>query len=263
MKRTLLYLILLATLQACQNPSTTAANNQTASANEVDQSSIDQNDYVLEAKAVVAPPQIDGSASDASWSSVSWYPIQYTWLGGIYSSEDFSGRFKLTYDSTKLYVLVEIVDDVLVDHSAKWDTLWWNDDCVEIFIDEDNGDDLHQFNHKAFAYHVALNGKDVVDLGPDQKPHLYNDHLTAARITTGNTSVWEFAIDIYDDTFVDGQNNTPVALHKGKTLGFTLNYCDSDTTMLRENFISSIPVTGDDKDLGWKDASVFNDLILN
>lgn len=223
---------------------------------------INPKDYELTAKFTDKAPKIDGDSSDGTWKDQKWFPINNIWLGKAHTKEDFEGRFKLSWDKDKLYLLVEITDDILIDQYEKWDSAWWNDDCVEIFIDEDNGDDLHQFNHKAFAYHVALNCKDVVDLGPDQKPHLYNDHIKAAKKTVGKTTVWEFAIDVYDDKYVDGQKNKTVKLKKDKVMGFCLNYCDNDSSPERENFISSIPVAGEDKDLGWKDAKVFNDLIL-
>ena len=228
----------------------------------LDSNVIDKSLYQLVAHECDKSPKIDGDSSDKAWKNQPWYSINHTWLGKEFTKDDFEGRFKLSWDKDKLYVLVEIKDDSLMDIHDKWDDNWWNDDCVEIFIDEDNGDDLHQFNHKAFAYHIALNCKDVVDLGADEKPHLYNDHIKAAKNTVGKTTVWEFAIDVYDDTYVDGKKNKPVKLKKGKEMGFTINYCDNDKSPERENFISSIPVAGEDKDLGWKDASVFNDLIL-
>ncbi len=224
--------------------------------------STDKNRVQLAANFVNKSPKIDGDSSDKAWENQTWYPINNIWLGKPYSSSDFEGKFKLSWDQDKLYLLVEILDDSLIDIHEKWDSSWWNDDCVEIFIDENNGNDLHQFNHKAFAYHVALNCKDVVDLGTDQKPHLYNNHIKTAKKTIGKTTVWEFAIDIYDDTYTDGKKNNPVKLKKDKIMGFCLNYCDNDTSNERENFISSIPIAGKDKDLGWKDASVFNDLRL-
>jgi Carbohydrate family 9 binding domain-like len=220
------------------------------------------NKFDLDAVAAAKAPIIDGDSADVCWKNVAWYPIDQLWLGQPYLPDDFQGKFKITYNQDKLFLLIAIQDDVLVDHYPKWDSLWWNDDCVEIFVDENRGKELHQYNHKAFAYHVAINATDVVDLSPDKMPHLYNDHLVAKRVTVGNKSLWEIALSVYNDTYIDGGSNTPVKLQKGKLMGFTINYCDSDATLVRENFISSIAVEGADKDLGWKDASVFNQLIL-
>ena len=262
MNKTILLLSAVFFFASCKKTEKPSEENTTISTDSTMVKTVDKANYLLEALQSTVAPIIDGDSMDFCWENQSWYPINNIWLGNEYTDEDFAGRFKLAWDSTKLYLLVEIKDDILIDKYEKWDSLWWNDDCVEIFLDEDNGDDLHQFNHKAFAYHVALNCQDVVDLGPDSLPHLYNDHLKAAKQTSGNNTIWEFAINIYDDQYRDGHKNTPVTLMKGKKMGFCLNYCDSDTSALRENFISSIPVVGEDKDQGWKDAGVFNDLIL-
>ncbi|WP_415191848.1 sugar-binding protein [Psychroserpens sp.] len=41
----------------------------------------------------------------------------------------------------------------------------WNDDNLEIFMDEDNSGSNHQFTHNAIAYHIALD-ENVVDMSP-------------------------------------------------------------------------------------------------
>ena len=106
---------------------------------------------------------IDGIANEKTWEKSSWYPINQVWIGEQVDSSDFTGRYKLSWSKEALYVLVEIKDDFLVDKIKNPLERWWDDDCVEIFIDEDNSGGNHQFNHNAFAYHVGLNG-DVVDL---------------------------------------------------------------------------------------------------
>jgi len=272
MKKIILSLVAAAILVSC-NSSKEVKNTLDESKDVVKETenvtvydSIDFSKYELIANETEVAPIIDGDSSDTCWGNQTWYPIQYVWMGKPVTKDDFEGRFKLSWDANKLYLLVEITDDSLVDTHEAWDDNWWNDDCVEIFIDENNGDEEHQFNYNAFAYHVALNTQDVVDLGTDSLPHLYNNHIQTSKITNGKTTVWEFAIDIYDDSFVyEKKENTIVTLTKGKQMGFCLNYCDNDTSETRENFISSIPVTGEtdeERDQGWKQAGVFNDLIL-
>ena len=39
-------------------------------------------------------------------------------------------------------------------------------------------------------------------------------------------------------------------------------HSDNDSSVERENFIGSILVHGEDKDQGWKDAGIFNTIIL-
>ena len=215
-----------------------------------------------EARYTKAKPVIDGLGNEACWESATWYKMDHRWLGEEFDSLDFQGRFKLAWNENQLFLLVEVIDDSLIDIYPSWDDNWWNDDCVEIFIDENNSDGNHQFNHNAFAYHVLLD-YNVVDLGPDQKPHLYNNHVETKRTNDGNSYTWEFAINVFKDTYVDGkENNEKVKLVEKKELGFMLAYCDNDRSKTRENFVGSLPIEGEEKDRGWIDAGVFGTLRL-
>ena len=126
-------------------------------------------------KATITPT-IDGLSDDPAWEDREWYPLEQRWLGPEHSAKDFSGRFKLAWTPEALYLLAEIQDDILYDQNQDPLTLWWDDDCLEIFIDADNSGGGHQFTHNAFAYHVALDGN-VVDLAPGEIPTLYNTHV--------------------------------------------------------------------------------------
>lgn len=204
---------------------------------------------------------IDGIANESVWEEQEWHPIDQLWLGDTYSADDFSGRYKLVWDPSGLYLLAEITDDVLLDNYEDPLTKWWDEDCLEIFIDENNSGGDHQFNHSAFAYHVDLKGN-VVDMTPNQTGKLYNSHVLSERVSTGNTTLWEVKILLYDDTYVDDSKQQPQQLSSGKKIGFALAYCDNDSSEHRENFIGSSNHPGFKQDLGWKDASVFGTLIL-
>lgn len=216
----------------------------------------------IEAPKTTEPMKIDGKASEAVWQKSPWLPLDRRWLGEPYSPDDFQGQYKLAWNEQHLFLLVEITDDTLIDIHPDSLKLWWDDDCVEIFIDEDHSGGEHQYNHNAFAYHVALN-YNVVDMAPGEKPRLYNDHISAHRTCKGKTCLWEFAISVFDDSFTDeSPQNKPVGLHSGKVMGFALAYCDNDTSAERENFIGSLPVQGNDKNRGWIDAGIFGKLTL-
>ena len=204
---------------------------------------------------------LDGSAREASWDEQQWYTLDQNWLGDTYDFEDFSGRYKLLWDEEALYLYVEITDDMLYDQYSDPLKLWWDDDCLEIFVDEDNSGGLHQYNHNAFAYHVALDGN-VVDLGPDREPHLYNEHVRSSRKEVGNTTSWEVAVALYADDFTEGGKHSPVDLKADKQIGFALAYCDNDGSKERENFIGSVFVPGTDKNQGWINADIFGTLLL-
>jgi len=207
-------------------------------------------------------PSVDGKADEPIWSRARWRSIDHRWLGPAYSVEDFRGRFKVAWTADKLYILVEIVDDILFDGHRDPLVQYWDDDCIEVFLDEDFSGGNHQFNHNAFAYHMSLDNR-AVDLGKDEKPHDYSHHVESRWRARGNTLVWELAIDVYADDYVDGSTeNKPVELHAGKVMGLMLAWCDNDGSELRENFIGSESAPGDRKDRGWIDAGIFGKLVL-
>ncbi|WP_047245958.1 sugar-binding protein [Maribacter thermophilus] len=221
-----------------------------------------QDSGVIKVDYTEKAPLLDGKPTETFWNLCDWLPLDQNWIGGPYEHGDFNGRYKLAWNEEALYILIEITDDILLDRTEDPLKLWWNDDCVEIFIDEDNSGGLHQFSHNAFAYHVALDGN-VVDLGPDKKPRLYNDHVSSAHTTEDNLTTWELAVKVFDDSFMDGTQNTPVSLKPGKKIGFALAYCDNDKSTERENFIGSVFVEGEDKNQGWINADIFGTLLLS
>ncbi|SHH41792.1 DUF6265 family protein [Winogradskyella jejuensis] len=216
---------------------------------------------LIEVKKAAVTPIIDGKANEAVWGKSEWQPINQLWLGEAYSQVDFQGRYKLAWTEDALYLLAEITDDILLDKEKDPLKAWWDDDCLEIFVDEDNSGGNHQFNHNAFAYHIALDGN-VVDMSTEEKGILFNSHITSKRITARNQSVWEVKISLYDDTYNESETNFPVKLSANKNVGFALAYCDNDNSATRENFIGSVKVEGEDKNRGWIDANIFGTLLL-
>jgi len=199
--------------------------------------------------------------NEDAWGTQEWHAIDQLWLGEAYSDSDFNGRYKLLWDEAALYLLAEITDDILLDRFSNPLERWWDEDCLEIFIDENNSGGNHQYNHSAFAYHVDTYGN-VVDVTPDQNGKLYNSHVISKRNTKGNTTIWELKILLFDDTYVDDSEQKPQHLLAGKEIGFALAYCDNDASEHRENFIGSSNHPGFKQDLGWKDASIFSTLLL-
>jgi len=205
---------------------------------------------------------VDGAPDEPIWKRAPWHEINNRWLGPEYSPEDFQGRFKVVWTAKRIYVLAEVVDDVLFDSHRDPLVQYWDDDCLEIFLDEDHSGGDHQYNHNAFAYHMSLDNQ-AIDIGTDERPHSYSHHVQSAWQQRGNKLVWELAIDIYADDYVDGSTkNVPVKLSKGKVIGLMIAWCDNDGSELRENFVGSESAPGDEKDRGWKDAGLFGALIL-
>lgn len=204
--------------------------------------------------------KVDGEIGADEWPINKPYFFDNVWIGDNLEPVDFKGRYQLAYNENYLYVGAQIYDDTLVDIHKDGLVQYWDDDCLEIFIDEDNSKGDHKYNHNAFAYHIALDGK-VVDLGTDSLPHYY-DHVIATHKSYGKYTFWEIAIPLFDDSFKDGGNNKPLTLEKGKKLGFMIAYCDNDYSETREHFIGSEHIDGEDKNKGWIDAGVFGEYIL-
>ena len=208
-------------------------------------------------------PTIDGVADEAAWQEAAWRDIAYRWLGPEYSADDFEGRYKVVWNEQSIYILAEITDDILIDSHRHPLVQYWDDDCLEIFIDEDHSGGDHQFNHNAFAYHMSLDNR-AIDIGSDKQARDYSHHVESRWRQHGDTLVWEVAIDIYGDDYVDdADDNVPLLLTAGKIMGLMLAYCDNDGSELRENFIGSESVPTGPKDRGWIDAGLFGELVLD
>lgn len=217
---------------------------------------------VYEAPHAQAAVIVDGRADESVWGRAAWRNLDQRWLGPEYTAADFEGRFKVAWSAGKLYILAEIVDDVLFDAHRDPLQQYWDDDCLEIFLDENFSGGDHQYNHNAFAYHMSLDNQ-AIDIGRDQRARNYSHHVTSRWRQEGNKIVWELAIDVYDDSYVDdADDNTPVTLSKGKTMGLMVAYCDNDASELRENFIGSEKVLQGPTDRGWIDAGLFGSLTL-
>jgi len=220
----------------------------------------DRSRYV--APYATAAPAVDGVADDEAWAGAEWRAIDQRWLGPEMSPDDFTGRFKVVWTENRLYLLGEFVDDALFDSHRDPLQQYWDDDCLEIFLDEDHSGGNHQFNHNAFAYHVSLDNR-AIDIGTDEKPRDYSHHIESRWRQQGDRVVWEVAIDVYADDYVDGSDaNRPVRLTPGKVMGLMVAYCDNDASELRENFIGSETVPYGPTDRGWIDAGLFGTLIL-
>jgi hypothetical protein len=214
------------------------------------------------APAAMQSPVVDGNASDEVWQRAAWRALDQRWLGPELADSDFRGQYKVAWTPDRLYVLVEFIDDVLIDTHRDPLERYWDDDTLEVFIDEDHSGGDHQYNHNAFAYHFSLDNQ-AIDIGTDKQPRAYNDHVESSWKQTGDKVVWEVSIEIYaDDYRDDAGDNTPVLLTPGKVMGFMVAYCDNDGSELREHFMGSEFAAGDHKDRGWIDAGLFGTLEL-
>ena len=211
--------------------------------------------------------QVDGVADESIWQQAKWQNLDQRWLGPEFSKEDFQGRYKVVWTQSKLYLMAEIVDDILIDSHRDPLTQYWDDDCLEIFLDEDFSGGDHQYDHNAFAYHMSLDNQ-AIDIGTNKLAQKYTHHVESRWQQQGNKLIWEVSIDIYTDDYQDtaaGSDSVskPIKLTAGKVMGLMVAYCDNDGSELRENFIGSESAVGGAPDRGWIDAGMFGKLILS
>ena len=226
----------------------------------------------IEALYTLKKPTIDGKANEINWQKAPWHSIDKIIAGELPSAFDFSGKYKVLWHESALYLLVEITDDVFFDQEKDPLKNYWNDDCLEVFIDEDNSGGNHLYSFNAFSYHVALDSN-VVDIVGEKtfksgKPALFNHHIkNQYSLLSPHKILWELEVKIYGDNYkyaYENVNDQPKSLSKNKTLGFMLSYCDNDGSLERESFMGSIdiePVNGS-KNLGYITADVFDELLL-
>ena len=218
-------------------------------------------------------PVIDGIGNENCWETASWALINQPFDGktSIPDSADFYGRYKIVWDASRIYILMEITDDKLIDNRIKPSDTYWDDDCTEFFIDEDHTPQGHEcgvdaFN--AFAYHIASVARDknnytngsvvpfddpnainhVIDLGSDCNTNNainLDNHVKVKIVKNGNKYTWELEFKIFDKNYNQNSNsNLPVTLTANKVMGFAIAYCDDDSGV-RDNMIGTIPSHND------------------
>lgn len=224
-----------------------------------------QKDTIYAVKSEV-PVIIDGSDEDACWSEAEWKPIDQVWIpyAAKMAAGDFEGKYKVAWDADYLYVLVQVVDDMISDDHVNPLQNWWDDDCVEVFIDENRSKGYHEKNNNAFAYHVSTK-YDAIDMDSKGSGVNYKDHIQVVMDTIGeHTYLWEMAIKIFDATFtVTNPETSRVTLTPKKLMGFSIAYCDNDKTTSRENFIGSMVMTAATANDNYITADYFGSLLLS
>jgi fibronectin type 3 domain-containing protein len=118
-----------------------AKNANGSSANSAQASATPQ--AVPQAQIIAGTATIDGTV-DAAWSGATAYSLNKT-SGTISSGADLSATWKGMWDSTNLYILADVTDDVKKNDSASV----WDDDAVEVYLDADhNGGTVYDANDR-------------------------------------------------------------------------------------------------------------------
>jgi uncharacterized repeat protein (TIGR02543 family) len=240
---------------------------------------------------VETPPVIDGSGSDAVWAKAKWQPISYEWMynspySHVANPDDFSGKFKVVWTENRLYILAEIIDNII--STTRLNTPYTNpenDDCLELFIDENasGGTRASDGGNNFFTYHISFGGTNVADyiggtnnttttdptLRIENGNILRNSHFNyvIGKNETTHTFIWETEIKVYNNSYPMRSTpaDTPVTLTDGKKMGLAAAYCDADTKNTREHFIGSMFVTGNsdnERNVAYRDSTQYAKLYL-
>jgi len=237
-------------------------------------------------------PEIDGTGNDLAWEKAEWRQIDQVWLGGGNAGEanltpppagTYSGRFKIVWTEDRLYYLVEIMDTYLslTRISNPYNEIY-EDDCLELFINEDGKGGMHVNNNTAFAYHISYDGVNAMDYvagqnnnSPFKNSYIARNHHIKYKIGNldlpnkksidgSNVYTWEIEMKVFDKNYPIGGdiNYAPVKLTEGKTMGFAVAYCNSGASNKREYFMGSMFIDGANKNVAYQNAGVFAKLQL-
>ena len=120
---------------------------------------------VISPNTTVAPV-IDGIENDAAWTNVAWNEINQVFHGDVFGTNptvdqalDLTARFKITYDTNKIYLLFDVIDDKVIQDPDQVNNGWLGDK-IEVYFGLSGFDPLkgaEQALARQFAF-TAQNG---------------------------------------------------------------------------------------------------------
>jgi len=216
--------------------------------------------------------------------------------GRIGKVDDFKGRFKVVWTAERLYILAEIIDDVIkTPNTSNVYTNPENNDCLEIFISESaststaaRGTTSSSTAH-FFAYHMNfttmvdaldyIGGTNNTNSDPNTRIEggfiKRNHHLNfkVGKNDATHTYIWETEMKVYGSDYpviTSPEDRTPVTLFSGKKMGFGIGYNDNDDHVSnnlnkRNHFFGSMYIAGNsdtERNKPYQNASVYAKLYL-
>ncbi|MBX9851495.1 MAG: T9SS type A sorting domain-containing protein [Cytophagaceae bacterium] len=165
-------------------------------------------------------PTIDGT-SEAMWSSYTTYNLDQ----GFNSPPDLDGTYKVMYDNTNLYMLIDVTDDDLRNESVND----WEDDGIEVYIDIGNKK-MGSYQANDFQFGFKYN---------DAAPAEYKQGATGGVTMAQGAKAGGYIMEVRIPWATLGAG-APVA---GTFIGFDVKLNDDDGGGTR------------DHELGWKDGT--------
>jgi xyloglucan-specific exo-beta-1,4-glucanase len=102
---------------------------------------------VPQAQIAVGTAAIDGTV-EAAWSAATSYSLGKT-TGTVSGASDCSASYKALWDSTNLYVLIDVTDNTKINESVNA----WDDDSVELYLDGGNNKTTaYDANDRQYVY---------------------------------------------------------------------------------------------------------------
>ncbi|MDF7799066.1 sugar-binding protein [Pontiellaceae bacterium B1224] len=172
----------------------------------------DRQDVRPAPEAIVVDGQIE-----AAWDGASSFNFQQSMGETIYGAPDFHPSARMAYDENYLYVLFEVTDDAVVGESSSH----WRNDCVEIFIDADNGKSTNYWPDDYQFYATWQNGAPQYG----ERKMDANQITEWAMVKTSTGYVAEARLS---------WSQLNVVPEEGTRLGIELHVCETDNGQQRE-----------------------------
>lgn len=178
----------------------------------------------VEIKYVQIPPTIDG-AVDGLWSELNEYPINNICMGTISNKEDLSGNFKIAWDESYIYLIVNVQDDYTATSEGTYDG-------VNIYLDLNNSKDLiYSYNDRIYRFTLSLPKNE--GLFPSYTALIDRDNFVKGLLQetaiTGNGYLIEAAFPWH---------SLGIIPNEGDLLGLEIVINDYDATLNREGSMS-------------------------
>ncbi|MDC3415813.1 endo-1,4-beta-xylanase [Aquibacillus salsiterrae] len=180
--------------------------------------------------AAFGTPTIDGTV-DSVWANATEIPVdqyQMAWQGA-------TGTAKALWDSENLYVLVNVSDSQL----DKTNTNAWEQDSVEVFLDQNNGK-TSSYQGDDGQYRVNFDNETSFN------PTSIAEGFESATSVSGTNYTVEMKIPLSD-----------VSPKNGSTLGFDVQINDA-----KDGSRQSVATWNDPTGSAYQDTSVFGELTL-
>jgi len=197
-------------------------------------------------------PVIDAAANiDAIWNAYPWTSLNnFTWTGTV-SVTNLSARYKVMFDNTNVYVLIDVTDDNVIS-SYPGGTANYNKDGVELYMDL--GDKKNGAYLATDYQFIMVYGENQVREGAHNSGNVVTSPSTISfgETSTGTGYRMEVAIP---------WASLGSAGPSGSFLGFDVGVNDDDNGTTRANQASA-------NDSGhppteWNDTKKFGDLSLS